>query len=147
MTTVTRNCDYCNEPFKPVRDHQRFCSTRHRVYANRYGAEYGHTVSASAPANGQPADHSIGAALAAARDGCPVHIAETKTVAAIRIERPGPDPNHWIAHVPPNSSGAAGKIHGDLINQIGDLIALANKLGAANGEPLYSLRTKPRPKR
>jgi hypothetical protein len=40
-TTVTRYCAYCNEPFTPkpgpMEAKQRFCCTRHRVYANRDG--------------------------------------------------------------------------------------------------------------
>lgn len=146
MTPVTRNCDYCDAPFEPKRDHQRFCSTVHRVYANRYGTDSGQPAG-TRTLRADVSDQSIGAALAAAHDGCPVHIGETKTVGAIRIERTGSDPNHWVAHIPSNSSGAATRIHGELINQIGDIISLANKIGGEIGEPLYSLRTKTRPKR
>jgi hypothetical protein len=41
MTPVTRNCEFCNEPFQPtpgpMAGKQRFCSTKHRVYASRKG--------------------------------------------------------------------------------------------------------------
>lgn len=41
MTAVTRNCEFCNEPFQPtpgpMAGKQRFCSTKHRVYASRKG--------------------------------------------------------------------------------------------------------------
>ena len=37
--TVTRNCDYCGQPFTPtpgpMAATQRFCCTKHRVYASR----------------------------------------------------------------------------------------------------------------
>jgi hypothetical protein len=140
MTPVTRNCEYCNAEFVPARDHQRFCSTTHRVYANRYGANYGQT--AEQPATDAAADESIAAALTAARSFTPVKIADHKTVAAIKISRPAADPNLWAAHVPPNSAIAAGKIHGDLIAHIGDLISLANKIGDEIDAPRHHLQTR-----
>lgn len=39
--SVTRNCEYCSEPFTPapgpMAAKQRFCCTKHRIYANRQG--------------------------------------------------------------------------------------------------------------
>ena len=36
---VTRNCEYCGEPFTPtpgaMAANQRFCCTNHRIYASR----------------------------------------------------------------------------------------------------------------
>jgi hypothetical protein len=142
MTTVTRNCEYCNAEFEPARDHQRFCSTKHRVYASRYGADYGKPAQPAGPA-GPPADESIAAALQAARNFTPVGIPDHKTVAAIKVSRQaGPDPNLWKVTMPGGSTVAAGRIHQALTSHIGDMIALANKLGAEAGEPHLVLQTR-----
>lgn len=146
MTTVTRNCEYCNAEFKAVRPHQRFDTTKCRVYASRYGASYGNPASITR-AGPEPADESVGAALEAARRFTPVTIADHKTVAAIRVHRPTADPNLWKITVPPNSGIAAGKIHAALVAHAGDLVSLANRLGSQIGEPLYTLRTQPTRKR
>ena len=141
MATVTRNCEYCNAEFAAVRDHQRFCSNKHRVYASRYGAEFGGPSPAAKVARVGPADQTIAAALAAARAFTPVPIADHKTVAAIRVERPGPDPMSWSATIPKGSVNAAAQIHARLVDHAGDLITLANKLGERIGEPKHSVRT------
>lgn len=40
---ATRNCEYCHEPFTPtpgpMAAKQRFCCTKHRIYANRAAAK------------------------------------------------------------------------------------------------------------
>jgi hypothetical protein len=106
---------------------QRFCCVNHRIYANREGL---HRDTAEVkPKAEAPENHSIGAALRAAEAFTPVPIGDTKTVAAIRIERNGADPSTWEVTVPSASTLAAAKIHQALIEHIGDLLTLANKLG------------------
>ena len=61
---------------------------------------------------------------------------------AIKIDRPGPDPNTWTVTVQANSAVAATKIHQELVMRIGDLTAFANKLGAQIGEPRIVLQTR-----
>lgn len=142
MTTVTRNCEYsgCDVIFTPVREHQRFCSPKCRVYASRYDTDGGPSVR---PAAGiEPADESIGAALQAARNFTPIVIPDHKTVAAIRVRRPVTDPNLWEVAVPANSVIAAGRIHEALSSHIGDLMALANRLGEQAGFPRLVLQTR-----
>ena len=133
MNPVTRNCEYCNEPFEPtpgpMASKQRFCSTKHRVYASREGL-YADTADRK-PNSEADADHSVAAALRAADAFAPVPIADTKTVAAIRIKRPRADPGSWDVTVPSGSTLAATKIYQALIEHIGDLLTLANKLGHA----------------
>lgn len=144
MTPVTRNCEYCNELFEPtpgpMASKQRFCCTKHRVYANRDGL-YADT-SETKPRNEADADTSVAAALRAAQAFTPVHIADHKTVAAIKIRRTRKDPSTWEVTIPPNSTLAASKIRDALTNHIGDLITLANKL--RQDEPLLHLTTRKR---
>jgi hypothetical protein len=113
---------------------QRFCSTKHRIYAHREGL-YADTADKK-PNSEADEDYSVAAALRAAEAFTPVHIADHKTVAAIRIKRNRPDPSTWEVTMPSTSSLAAAKIHQALHEHIGDLVMLANKLGQAAGEPL-----------
>jgi len=119
---------------------QRFCSTKHRVYASREGL-YANTA-ADKPKTEDEGDTSITAALAAAHAFTTVPIADHKTVAAIRIMRRRPDPSSWDITVPAASKLAATKIHEALTAHIGDLLMLANKLGAAAGEPQLVISTR-----
>jgi hypothetical protein len=119
---------------------QRFCCTKHRVYASREGL-YADTADAK-PNSEVDTDHSIAAALRAAEAFTPVPIGDTKTVAAIRVERKGRDPSTWEVTVPSPSALAATKIHQALANHIGDLLTLANKLGRAAGEPQLVISTR-----
>jgi hypothetical protein len=145
MTPVTRNCEYCNEPFEPtpgpMASKQRFCCTKHRVYASRDGL-YADTADHKPGAETEQ-DTSISAALRAADAFTPVHIADHKTVAAIKIRRRHKDPSTWEATIPPNSTLAASKIREALVSHIGDLITLANKLRQPD-EPLHHLATRKR---
>jgi hypothetical protein len=121
---------------------QRFCCTKHRIYANREGL-YADTA-VKKTGSGADGDHSVAAALSAAQAFTPVHIADHKTVAAIRIKRHRADPGTWEVTMPSTSALAAGKIHEALRNHIDDLLTLANKLGQAAGEPLLVLQTRAR---
>jgi hypothetical protein len=141
MTGVTRNmrlCEYCNEPFEPTQGpmaaKQRFCCTKHRVYASREGL-YRATDAAEGHGDSEDTDSSVAAALRAAQAFTPVRLAETKTVASIRVRRTGADPVTWEVSVPSHSVTAATNIHQALTEYIGDLLTLANKLGAAIDEP------------
>ena len=108
MTSVTRNCEYCNEPFEPtpgpMAAKQRFCSTKHRVYASREGV--GPNI-AEKPKSEHNADVSIGAAIRSAEAFTPVPIGDTRTVEAIRVERVDADPVSWKVTVPSGSITAA----------------------------------------
>ena len=80
----------------------------------------------------------IGVGCAGAADAfTPVPIADHKTVAAIRVVRKTRDPGSWEVHVPASSGLAASKIHQALIEHIGDMLTLANKLGAARRANRY----------
>jgi hypothetical protein len=118
---------------------QRFCSTKHRVYASREGL-YADRAD-NKPGSEADGDHSIEAALRAAHAFTPVPVGDTKTVAAIRVQRRRADPSSWEVSMPSASHLAAGKIHQALIEHVGDLLMLANKLGSAIDEPLQHLRT------
>jgi hypothetical protein len=120
---------------------QRFCCTKHRVYAGRKGLQASTSVDDSSTERDN-ADTTVATALAAAQAFTPVHIAETKTVAAIRVERKGADPVTWEVRVPSNSVAAATKIYQALHEHIGDLVTLANLLGRAAGEPQLVIRTR-----
>ena len=145
MTTVTRNCEYCNEPFTPtpgpMAAKQRFCSTKHRVYASREGLYRDTTTKAKGEAD---SDTSITAALNAARNCTPVPVADHKTVAAIRVERKRADPGSWVVTVPKTSTLAATEIHEALTAHIGDLLTLCNLLGQACDEPHLVINTRTR---
>jgi hypothetical protein len=121
---------------------QRFCCTTHRVYASREGL-YADTASRK-PGGGDDGDTSVLAALHAAQSYTPVPIPDHKTVAGIKVIRHRADPNSWEVRAPSSSALAAGKIHAALSSHVGDLLTLANKLGAVNDEPLLSLRTHSR---
>lgn len=123
-------------------DKQRFCSTKHRVYASREGV--GPNMASRKLDNEADSDTSINAALRAAEAFTPVKIAEHKTVLAIKVRRTRPDPGSWEVTVPSASSLAATKIREALVDHIGDLLTLANKLGAAAGEPVLILSTRRR---
>jgi hypothetical protein len=124
---------------------QRFCSTNHRVYASREGL-YADTAD-KRPNIAADSDTSIAAALSAAQAFTPVHLADTKTVASIRVERGSADPVTWKVTVPSGSTVAAGKIYQALASHIGDLVTLANKLGQAADEPQLVINTRTRRKR
>ena len=146
MTSVTRNCEYCNELFTPTPGpmavKQRFCSTKHRVYASREGI--GPNTAARKPISDDDADTSIATAIRAAEAFTNVPIADTKTVAAIRVERKSADPATWEVTVPSGSITAATKIHQALVTHIGDLVTLANNLGRAADEPQLVISTRRR---
>jgi len=119
---------------------QRFCSTKHRVYASRKGV--GPNIAEQTGSEDHTDDVSIGAAIRAAEAFTPVSIGDTKTVASIRVERVGADPMSWKVTVPSGSVTAATKIHQALCDHIGDLVALANLLGRPIGEPQLVIRTR-----
>jgi hypothetical protein len=121
---------------------QRFCCTKHRVYASREGL-YADTADRK-PSSEAEADQSVAAALRAAEAFTPVHIADTKTVSAIHIHRKHKDPVTWEVSMPSTSHLAAAKIREALVDHIGDLVTLANKLGSAAGEPLLVIGTRKR---
>lgn len=140
MTPETRFCEYCNESFEPARSHQRFCSNLCRLHDFRYGGSP-RTATAGTVAP-EAADTTISAAIKAAEAFTPITIADHKTVTAMQITRPTPDPNTWTVTVPANSAVAATKIHQELVMRIGDLAAFANKLGAQIDEPRIVLQTR-----
>lgn len=140
MAIYAKTCKRCGAPFEARRPHAEFCSDKCRVYYHLYD-QYDAAPAAGHSADPGPTDESIGAALAAARSFTPVTIADHKTVAAIRVSRPGPDPNDWKVSVPANSAVAAGRIYDALFNHIGDLVSLANKLGAEADKPRVKLQT------
>jgi hypothetical protein len=119
---------------------QRFCCTKHRVYAHRDGV-YGNTADEKTNREADT-DYSVEAALRAAQAFTTVHIGDTKTVAAIRIDRRRADPSSWAVTMPANSHVAAAKIHEALREHIDNLLTLANKLGQAAGEPLLVIQTR-----
>jgi hypothetical protein len=121
---------------------QRFCSTRCRVYANREGL-YADTADRKQSAETE-GDWSVAAALRAAQAFSPVPVPDHKTVAAIRVKRPHADPSTWQVLAPSSSALAAAKIREALTNHIGDLLTLANKLGAVADEPLLVIGTRKR---
>ena len=120
---------------------QRFCSTKHRVYASREGL-YANTAADKPKGEHHEDDTTIATALTAAHAFTTVPIADHKTVAAIRIVRRRADPSSWDITVPAASKLAATKIHEALTAHIGDLLMLANKLGAAAGEPQLVISTR-----
>ena len=144
MTSVTRNCAYCNEPFEPtpgpMASKQRFCSTKHRIYASREGL-YADTADRK-PTSEADADQLVAAALRAAQAFTPVPVPDHKTVAAIRVVRKRADPGTWEVTMPKGSTLAAAKIREALENHIGDLVTLANKLGVPAGEPVVVIGTR-----
>ena len=145
VTRNTRNCEYCNEPFTPtpgpMAAKQRFCCTKHRVYASREGV--GPNIAQRSTSDADT-DTTIAAAICAAEAFTPIIIADTKTVAAIKVERKRADPSSWSVTVPSGSILAAGKIHQALADRIGDLITLANLLAQPAGEPRLILQTRGR---
>jgi hypothetical protein len=119
---------------------QRFCSTKHRIYASREGL-YADTADRKTSSESE-ADTSVAAALRAAQAFTPVPVPDHKTVAAIRVVRKRADPGTWEVTMPSTSTLAAVKIHQALREHVDDLLALANKLGQAAGEPLLVLHTR-----
>jgi hypothetical protein len=122
---------------------QRFCSTKCRVYASREGL-YATTAGTKKHPADPDEDTSIAAALRAAEAFTPVPIADHKTVAAIKVRRHRADPASWEVTVPKTSALAAAKIRETLMEHIGDLVMLANKLGQVTEEPLLVLHTRKR---
>jgi hypothetical protein len=123
---------------------QRFCSTKHRVYASREGV--GPNVHRKA-ADPDDADTSITAAIRAAEAYTQIPIADTKTVAGIRIERLRADPATWKVTIPSGSVTAAAKIHQALHDHIGDLVTLANLLSGPIEEPRLVIQTRAQKRR
>jgi hypothetical protein len=122
-------------------ERQRFCCVNHRTYFHREGLSVDDGADRPRREHYED-DTSIATALQAAQMFTPVPIADHKTVAAIRVERKGADPVTWDVKVPSNSAVAATRIYEALTAHIGDLLTLANKLGAAAGEPLLVIGTR-----
>lgn len=138
MDPVTRNstvtettCDYCGGLFTPnprARTPQRFCSTKHRVYFHREGGGIATTQHAAV----QPSSNSVADALTALGG---VQLPESKTAAAITVERSSAYPTGWTVTVPARSALAADKIRDAIREHADDLMTLARLIDQAANPP------------